>query len=125
MEPLEPPGTNGDVPPARKRGGGHHRRFHTRGRRSGLHRLGAALHFLGGGLGIIALGLSVRRAFGWVSIAIGIAVVAATFALSQGGTGAQQIGATERVAAHGIAGWMFVIGVWLYSQTKSRPSSPL
>jgi hypothetical membrane protein len=84
---------------------------------SGLHRLGAALHFLGGGLGMMAVGLSLRRGFGWFSMAVGVAVIAATVALGEGGgawAAAMGIGALERVAAYGIAGWMALAGVWVY-----------
>jgi hypothetical membrane protein len=91
---------------------------------SGLHRLGAALHFLAGGLGMMAVGLSLRRGFGWISMTAGVAVVAAAFALSRGGGAWAEemgVGALERVAAYGIAGWMVVVGAWLYLQTKSRP----
>jgi hypothetical membrane protein len=85
-----------------------------------LHHLGAALHFLGGGMGMLVVGLSLRRRFGWISIAAGIAVTAATIALSQGGgiwERAIGVGALERIAAYGIAGWMAIFGAWLYSQT--------
>ena len=84
---------------------------------SGLHRIGAALHFLGGGLGMMAVGFSLRRWFGWISAAAGVAVIAATVALGGGGGGAwaEEVGtgALERVAAYGIAGWMVAIGTYL------------
>jgi hypothetical membrane protein len=81
---------------------------------SGLHRLGAALHFLGGGLGIAAAGLNWRRSgFRWISVATGLAVLGATVCLAAGGGGwTDELGAgtVERVAAYGIAGWMFAAG---------------
>ena len=83
---------------------------------SGLHRFGAALHFLGGGLGIMAAGLTLRRGFGWISVGTGAAIVAATVALSEGGgrwAEAMGVGGLERVAAYGIAGWMALAGAWL------------
>ena len=82
---------------------------------SGLHRIGAALHFRGG-LGMMAVGLSLRRWFGWISAVAGVAVVAATVALGEGGGAwAEEVGtgALERVAAYGIAGWMVAIGTYL------------
>lgn len=89
----------------------------------GLHRIGAALHFLGGGLGMIAVGFSLRRWFGWISVATGIAVVAATVALTKaGGVWAEEVGTgtLERVAAYGIAGWMVAVGSYLYRRIGLR-----
>ena len=92
---------------------------------SGLHRSGAALHFLGGGLGMMAVGFSLRRWFGWISAAAGVGVIAATVALGEGGAAwAEEVGAgtLERVAAYGIAGWMVAAGTYLYSRISSRPT---
>jgi hypothetical membrane protein len=89
---------------------------------SDLHRLGAELHFLGGGLGLFAVGLSQRRVFGWISTAAGLAVLCATVELGRGGgVWARQagIGTVERVAAYGIAGWMVAAGIRLWSQLQS------
>lgn len=91
---------------------------------SGLHRIGAALHFLGGGLGMMAVGFSLRRWFGWISAVAGVAVIAATVALGEGGGAwAEEVGtgALERVAAYGIAGWMVAVGTYLHSRVGSRP----
>jgi hypothetical membrane protein len=85
---------------------------------AGLHRLGAALHFLGGGLGLITVGFTLRRSgFGLISMAIGLAVVWVTLVLGQGDSvWVRQfgVGAVERVAAYGIAGWMAMAGGWLW-----------
>jgi len=85
-----------------------------------LHRLGAAFHFLGAGLGMITAGLSARHgAFRWVSIAVGLAVLAATVLVGEGSGALIRdvgVGAVERVAAYGIAGWMVIAGVWLWRQ---------
>jgi hypothetical membrane protein len=94
---------------------------------AGLHRFGAALHFLGGGLAMIAIGSTLRRSFGWISVGVGIAVVAAAAELGKGGgTPGQDIGmgALERIAAYGIAGWMVVLGVWSYFLNASSNSGP-
>ncbi len=90
---------------------------------SGLHRPGAALHFLAGGLGITAVGLSVRRGFGWLSMAASVAVLTATITLTQQSKAwvrEMGVGVLERVAAYGIAGWMVVAGAWLFWQINSR-----
>ena len=89
----------------------------------GVHRIGAALHFLGGGFGMMAIGLTLRGWFGWISAAAGVAVIAATVALGEpGGAWAEEVGTgiLERVAAYGIAGWMVAIGTYLYSRIDSR-----
>jgi hypothetical membrane protein len=84
---------------------------------SALHRLAAAMHFLGGGLGLFTVGLSLRRSqFGFISLAVGIAVVVVTVALGEGDGAWLQtwgVGSVERVAAYGIAGWMVIAGAWL------------
>ena len=83
----------------------------------GLHRAAAAVHFLGAGFGMIALGLALRGRFGWMSVFTGIIVAAAVLELGRaGGIVGQEIGigALERVASYGIAGWMVVLGVWSY-----------
>jgi hypothetical membrane protein len=81
-----------------------------------VHRVGAALHFLGGGLGILAVGLSLRQGFGWCAVAVGGTVLSATVAVGLGSSWNIGVGALERVAAYGIAGWMVAAGFWLYRQ---------
>ena len=84
MEAMERAGTNGDVPADGLREGVVVVGLVPEDVNSRLHRIGAALHFLGGGLGMMAVGFSLRRWFGWISAAAGVAVVAATVALGEG-----------------------------------------
>ena len=87
-----------------------------------IHNMAAAAHFLGGGFGIIALGVTLNGWFRWVSVIAGVLVAAAVFELgSGGGTSGQRIGigTLERIAAYGIAGWMVALGVWSSFQPSS------
>ena len=88
-----------------------------------LHALGAAMHFLGGGLGMMAAGWRLQGRARWASVTIGVMVVASTILLGQ--RGSQWVaqlgaGAIERVAAYGIVLWM--VGTGLYLRTISRTS---
>jgi hypothetical membrane protein len=86
-----------------------------------VHGAFAALHFLGGGLGILFLGLWMRGVAGWASAAVGLVIIAATVLLGQRtaplllhlGTGL-----VERVAAYGIAGWMVAAGIYLWTPSR-------
>ena len=74
------------------------------------------MHLLGGGLGIIAVGFSLRRGLGWGSVALGSVIVIATALLlhPEGAIpNAVGIGTIERVAAYGIAAWMTLMGLFL------------
>lgn len=79
-----------------------------------IHGTGAAMHFLLGGLGIFLAGLAAARSPvrddrtpAWLSILVGISILAATFTIPHAGSA---VGAVERVAAYGIAGWCMVAG---------------
>ncbi len=73
------------------------------------HRAFAAMHFLGGGLGLIAFGLSIRKPLGWLAAAAGFMVLAATVFLGMG-SDAPGVGTVERVAAYGIAACLTLMG---------------
>lgn len=77
------------------------------------HRAFAAIHFLAGGLGLIAFGFSLRRRLSWVTVAVGFLVLAATVVLGLGaGTFIDTlgVGTVERVAAYGIAACITLMG---------------
>jgi hypothetical membrane protein len=79
-----------------------------------LHNIAAAAHFLGGGFGILAVGVTLPGWFRWVSVITGIVVVAAVMELGRGGGTLEHaigIGALERVGAYGITCWMIALGV--------------
>ena len=92
-----------------------------------VHGAAAALHFLGGGVGMMLVGLGLRGAAGKLSLGAGLLVVAATvfvgqresLLLLQPGTGL-----VERVAAYGIVLWMMAAGFYLRAAapTTSRTS---
>jgi hypothetical membrane protein len=78
-----------------------------------LHNIAAATHFLGGGFGMIAVGVTMRGWFRWMSVIAGVVVVAAVVDLGQGGGALGReigIGALERIGAYGITGWMVALG---------------
>ena len=86
---------------------------------SGLHRIGAAMHLLAGGLGMMAVGSNLGRWFGWISVAAGFAVLTATATLGVGSerwTAMMGAGSIERVAVYGVAGWMVAAGIYFYSR---------
>jgi hypothetical membrane protein len=79
-----------------------------------IHNIAAAAHFLGGGFGIIAVGVTLKGWFRWMSVITGVLVVAAVVEVGRGGeTLGQQIGigALERAGAYGITAWMVVLGI--------------
>ena len=93
-----------------------------------VHAAGAAMHFLCGGLGMMLVGWRLRStgerpAVGWLSIAAGLTVVAATVLLGQRGLpllGVLGVGLVERVAAYGIVCWMVLMGVYLLTTSRTR-----
>lgn len=81
------------------------------------HQRGAAMHFLAGGLAMIAAGWAWPRRFGWASAVLGIIVLAATWLLGQRTSAVVNqlgVGSVERVAAYGIAGWMVFLGIYTF-----------
>ena len=92
--------------------------------RNGLHVAGATAHFIAGGLAMLTLGVLLlrdarRRALGgWLSVAMGLAVLGATALLGLRSTPVWAsfglgVGAVERVAAYGIPLWMMGMGAAL------------
>ena len=86
-----------------------------------VHAAGAAVHFLCGGLGMLLVGWrmrvkAARSAAGWLSMAAGLIVIAATVLLGQKGPASLSllstlgVGAVERVAAYGIVLWLVWMG---------------
>jgi hypothetical membrane protein len=86
----------------------------------GAHVAGAALHFVGGGFGILLLGIVSRTGFRWPSVFLGLMVIIATALLGQSSgflVTTLGVGTIERFAAYGITCWMVVSGVYRFART--------
>jgi len=91
--------------------------------RAAPHRLGAALHFVGGNLGLVLLGAALLRSrarAAWLTIAAGILGLVAT-ALFVGGhdLGAGR-GGMERLAAYPVPLWTTIMGAALARTARRR-----
>ncbi len=78
------------------------------------HRLGAALHFVGGNLGLLVLGfalLRTSRSLGAFSIVSGLVGLSATALFVSGHYVGAGIGGMERLAAYPLPLWATVMGV--------------
>jgi hypothetical membrane protein len=78
------------------------------------HQIGAAMHFLAGGLGIITVGLGLRGMVRWTSVSLGIIILTATVLLGQHSSSvvnAVGAGTVERTAAYAITLWMTAMGL--------------
>ncbi len=96
-----------------------------------IHASGAAIHFLCGGMGMMLAGWRMRHAAqrvgdGWISMAAGLMVIAATVLLGQRAGPASSllavlgVGTVERVAAYGIVAWLVWMGSSLLMTSRTR-----
>jgi hypothetical membrane protein len=89
-----------------------------------IHVLGAAAHFVAGGLGIFLMGAAQirekRSMTGWISVATGLSILIATAVL--GNRKPEFAGAIERVSAYCITLWLVVQGSKVLGQKFTRPA---
>ena len=89
-----------------------------------VHTRAAVAYFLGGGLGVLLLGVEMvrqrARQVGWVSVVVGLVVIAATVAVGQMSKAPvhAEVGAVERVAVYGLTGWFVGVGVWVLRRER-------
>ena len=79
---------------------------------------------VGGGTGCLLLGVAMARSWavtGWISAAIGSAVLVATVLLGMRGTAVWahlEVGTVERVAGYGLPAWFVGMGVWVLRRSR-------
>lgn len=94
-----------------------------------VHARSAVAYFLGGGLGVLLVGMSMvlagRRRVGWGSAVLGVVVVVATVAVGQMSKAPVHgaVGAMERVAVYGLTGWFVAMGVWVLRRGRTVDES--
>ena len=89
-----------------------------------VHARSAVAYFLGGGMGVLLVGMSMVmagwRRVGWGSAVLGIIVVAATVMVGQMSKAPVRgdVGTVERVAVYGLTGWFVAMGVWVLRRER-------
>lgn len=89
-----------------------------------VHARSAVAYFLGGGLGMLLVGVSMvltrLRRVGWGSMVLGVVVVAATVMVGQMSKAVEHgdVGAVERVAVYGLTGWFVGVGGWVLRRAR-------